>query len=151
MKLRYETAITTFIQLALMSFLIIVGGVIDTIKECQDGARSCLASSFLWLVMLIFGASFFVFLSALGYFAQAKRSRRLAILLIFAELGVAGICFKLLTNPSSVLSGLGSFAMLGLALWTIVLAYRLMQAKGGRIVAKPRASAIRPRRSKIPR
>lgn len=147
MKLRYETAITTFVQLALMALLIIVGGVIETFKECQDGASSCVASSFLWLVMLIFGAGFFVCLSALGYFTQAKRSRRLAILLIFAELGIAAISFKFLTNPSSVLSGLGSFAMLGLALWTIVLAYRLTRAKGGRIVAKTK-QAPRARRSK---
>lgn len=149
MKLRYETAITTFIQLALIALLIIIGGVIETIKECQDGASSCVASSFLWLVMLIFGSGFFVCLSALGYFAQAKRSRRLAILLILAELGIAAISFKFLTNPSSVLSGLGSFAMLGLSLWTVVLAYRLTRAKGGRIVAKTRTTRARRRPTKL--
>lgn len=147
MKLRYETSITTFIQLVVVSLFIIASGVIDTLKECQEhGASSCVASSFLWIVILFLVGGFFVSVCAIGYLAQTKRSRRLAKLLIVAEAGIALVSFKLLTTPSSWLGGIGSLIIFGLALWTIVLAYRLVKAKGGRVVVKSRIQKTRPRR-----
>jgi FtsH-binding integral membrane protein len=148
MTLRYETSITTFIQLVITSLFIIVGGVIETGKECQNGASSCVVSSFLWMVILLFVGGFFVCLTALGYFAQTKRSSRLAKLLIVAELGVALACLMLIRTPSSVLGGIGSFLIFLLSLWTVVLAYRLTKAKGARIVATTRTQKARPRRPK---
>lgn len=148
MKLRYETAVTTFAQLAVVSLFIIIGGVVDTIKAC-DEASSCVASSFVWMAILLFMAGWFIALTALGYFAQTKRSARLAKLLIIAELGVAAICFKLVTTPSSWIGAMGAGITLALALWTIVLAYRLTKAKGGRIVAQTRNPKTRPRSPRI--
>lgn len=146
MKLRYETSITTFAQLAVVSLFVIVSGVIATIKECED-ASSCVASSFVWMVILLLVAAWFTGLTALGYLAQTKRSARLAKVLIVAELGVAAICFKLATNPSSILGAFGSIIIGALAIWTIVLAYRLTKAKGGRIVAQTSTGRRRPPQS----
>jgi uncharacterized BrkB/YihY/UPF0761 family membrane protein len=144
--LRYETGITTFLQLALAALFVVVGGVSDMIKSCQDGASSCVTSSFLWMVILLFVIGFFMSLTALGYFAQTKRSSRLAKLLLITELGIAAISYKLLTASSSILSTVGVFIILCLALTTVWLAWRIIRAKGRRIVAstRPPARARRP-------
>lgn len=147
MTLRYETGITTFLQLALTALFVVIGGVSDMIKSCRDGASSCVTSSFLWLVILLFVIGFFMSLTALGYFAQTKRSSRLAKLLLVVELGIAAVSYKLLTASSSVLSTIGAFVILVLSLTTVWLAWRIIRAKGRRIVATNRTTQ-RPRQRK---
>lgn len=142
-RLRYETAIPTFVQLAVATFFVILGGVADTVENC-DSASDCVANSFLWLVIAFMVGGWFIAMSALGYLAQTKRNYKLARLLIAGELFTAFITFMLLKNPSSPLSFIGSAIIFVLAIWTIVLAWRLYQARGARIVAGSPSS--RPRR-----
>jgi len=74
------------------------------------------------------------FLLVLGYAAQERRSSRLAKLLIAAECFAA---FAYLYDVKQTPSGLERITNLIsclLAIWVIILAWRLARAKGGRVV-----------------
>jgi protein-S-isoprenylcysteine O-methyltransferase Ste14 len=73
-------------------------------------------------------------LLVLGYAAQERRSSRLAKLLIAAEILAALIYLYDTQHALSILERLTNLGSCLLALWVIVLAWRLSRAKGGRIV-----------------
>lgn len=144
MKLKYETGIATLIQLILMSALTFASQTGSVVKECtKDGgncARNLLTSVILYLlVTFIFG-----FIWLIGVTAQARRSRRLAQLLISIEcftalIALFSIKLALGHGNKSLLGLLASLAIAGLAAWIMLLAWRLMRAGGGRIVTGQRA------------
>jgi len=74
-----------------------------------------------------------------GYAAQDRRSRRIAQLLIGLE-GLTGLValFDAKHFPT-VLGLITSLIDLCFAAWVILLAWRLMRAKGGRITAPARS------------
>jgi hypothetical protein len=143
MTIRYETAITTFAQLAVATLFVMLGGVFDTVKHCTE-ASDCVANSFLWLIIVFMVAIWFIMLCSLGYLAQEKRSYKLARLLIAGELFTAFITFMLFSHPSSPISAIGALTVFGLSVWTIILAWRIYKARGSRIVTP--AQKTRPRR-----
>lgn len=145
MTLRYQTATATFIQLAVMTLLVIVGGIMDVVKNCESSAE-CVTNSFLWIIIAFMLACWYTALFAIGYFAQEKRSYKLARLLIAGELFTAFVALMLVKNPSSTYSRIGALVALCFAVWTIVLAYRIYKARGSRITTPSSKSSKRPRR-----
>lgn len=145
MVMRYHTSLATFIQLAVMTLMVIVGGIIDVAKNCEN-SNECVTNSFLWIIIAFMLALWYFGLFGLGYLAQEKRSRRLTKLLIAAESFTAFVALMFLKNPSSVYSGIGAAVALFFALWIIFLAYRIHKAKGGRITTTKHSGSTRPRR-----
>ncbi len=142
MRLKYETGIATLIQFVTLSGLNIATGIDSVIGGCRAKNTDCLSNTLLSLVFYLLIASWFGAVWFLGFTAQQLRSKRLAQLLICAELtilAVATFSIKLnLTNHDSLLSLVTSLIDVGLALWVILLAYRLMRVGGGRIPARQR-------------
>lgn len=144
MTLRYQTATATFVQLAVMTLLVIVGGIMDVAKNCENSSE-CVVNSFLWIIIAFMLAGWYAVLFAIGYFAQEKRSYKLARLLIAGELFTAFISLMLIRNPSSHYSRFGALIALLLAVWVMVLAWRIYKARGSRITTA-RSGQSRPRR-----
>lgn len=145
MRLHYQTATATFIQLAVMTLLTMIGGIKDVASNCEN-AGECVTNSFLWIIIVFMLAGWYVALFAIGYFAQEKRSYKLARLLILGELFTAFIALMLFRNPSSFYGGAAALIAAILALWVTVLAYRLYKARGSRITTASKKSTQRPRR-----
>lgn len=146
MSIRYQTSTATFVQLAVMTLLVIMGGIADVAKNCENAAE-CLTNSFLWIVIAFIIACWYAVLFAIGYFAQEKRSYKLARILILGELFTAFVALMFLRTPSSLLGVITSGAAIVLAAWTIVLAWRIYKARGSRITTPAkRTSGQRPRR-----
>ena len=147
-KLTYETGPATFIQFAVLGLLNIATGVQSVVLTCQKDNNDCLGNlldSFIFYLLILgwFGA-----VSALGFIAQHRRSQKLAWLLIFAEIAIAGVAFmniKLnLKYHNGWLTLITSIVDLVLAIWIISLAWRLSKASGGRVVTNQRARKRRP-------
>lgn len=145
MKLRYHTAFATFIQLAVITLLVIIGGIMDVAKNCENSSE-CVVNSFLWIIIAFLLAGWYAALFALGYFAQENRSYKLARLLIGGELFTAFIALMLIKNPSSFYSGMGAIIALIFAVWIVVLAWRIYKARGSRISTTRSGGTNRPRR-----
>lgn len=133
---RSQTGTATFIQLAVVTFFVVIAGVTDLFKNCEVGTE-CVANSFLWIVIIFMVALWFFILSGLGYAVQMKRSRRLAKLLILGELFTAFLAFMIFSHPSGPLSFIGGLVTFLLALATALMAFRIHQAKGGRVTTTP--------------
>jgi len=140
MTLRYQTGTATLTQLIVMLLLNFVNGVTSSISACtsHSGCVSNIVTTCLFIIVL---AAWLIFLSMLGYTAQDKRSRNIARLLIAAEVLVALVALFDIKHYPNILGLLTSLIDFVLAVWVIVLAWRLSKARGGRIVAstKPRA------------
>lgn len=78
-------------------------------------------------------ALWFFVLSGLGYAVQMKRGRRLAKLLILGELFTALLAFMIFTHPSGPLAFIGGLTTFLIAMATAFMAFRVHQAKGGRV------------------
>lgn len=145
MKLHYQTATATFIQLAVMTLLVVIGGIMNLAKNCENSSE-CVTNSFLWIIIAFLIACWYGTLFALGYFAQENRSYKLARLLIAGELFTAFIALMFIKNPSSFYSGFGAIIALLLAVWVIILAWRIYKARGSRIPTSTRSNSRRPRK-----
>lgn len=139
MKLTYETGVATLVQFVLISFLNILTAIGSTAHACTKDSNDCVSTLILSLLYYLLLVGWFGAVWLLGVAAQTRRSRRLAQLLIATE---ALIAFVALFNARHVHDDpLGKFvSIVGLvvALWVIVLAFRLMRAKGGRVVTRQR-------------
>lgn len=137
MKLTYETGTATLIQFIVLGMLNILTGLDSIVQTCRHDSPNCLENVFTSFVFYVLVITWFGFVCVLGYAAEQKRSRRLAQLLILAELLIAMVAFiniKLNLNASNgLLSLFTSVADLILAIWIITLAYRLMRAGSGRV------------------
>ena len=145
MTLRHQTSAATFTQLAVMTLLVIIGGVKDVASNCEN-ASECVTNSFLWIIIIFMLAGWYVALFALGYFAQEKRSYKLARVLIAGELFTAFVALMFVRHPSSFYGGFSAFVALIFALATTVFAYRIYKARGSRITTKQHKQSPRPRR-----
>lgn len=142
MKLTYETGLATMIQFIVLSFLNILTGLDSIIATCRHDSSSCVSNTLTSIIFYILIVAWFGIVCVLGYAAQERRSKRLAQLLILAEVMVAFVAFfnvRLnLRYHNGFLSLFTSITDLILAIWIITLAYRLIRAGGGRVVAKQR-------------
>lgn len=134
MKLHYQTGTATFIQLAVVLFLIVLNNIITLVQRCVGNSINCVGDAFVSLVMIVFAGAWFGFLSVLGYAAQDKRSQRLATALIVAQVGTAFAALAMMRLPGSWYVAVSAAIVFVIAIWVIVLAIRLRQAKGRRIV-----------------
>jgi hypothetical protein len=142
MKLRYETGIATLIQLVVMLLLNFVNALQSSISACSahSGCISNIVSNLLFIIVL---AIWLMFLSAVGYRAQDKRSRNFATVLIASEALIVLVAAFDIKHAPNILGLITSIVDLALAAWVITLAYRLRKARGGRVVVR---QSSRPRR-----
>lgn len=139
MKLKYETAVATLIQFVLLTFLNIATGLSSVVSECHKDSSNCVSNLLVSLIFFLLISVWFGFIWILGFAAQDRRSKRLARVLIVAEVFIALIALFNAKHHTSALSLATSLIDLALAIWVIALAYRLSRADGGRIMSKPRA------------
>lgn len=142
MKFTYETGPATLIQFVTLSMLNIATGLQSVSETCSKDGADCLGNFLISFIFYLLIVGWFGFVSVLGFAAQHRRSKRLAQLLILVEMliiFVAALNIKLnLTNDNGLLTLFTSIVDLLLAIWIITLAFRLMRASGGRVVAKQR-------------
>ncbi|MDL2363573.1 MAG: hypothetical protein QFB86_04305, partial [Patescibacteria group bacterium] len=139
MKLKYETGIATFVQFVLVSFLNIIINISSIVSGCAKNGGDCVWQAFASSVFILLIVVWFGGIWLLGYTAQKRRSRRLAQLLIMAEFSVFIIAGFNARHGHGFLNRLTSFIDVAFALLVIYLAFRLMRAKGGRIVSSSRS------------
>jgi uncharacterized membrane protein len=137
-RLRYETAIATFIQFVTLSLLGIANAVNSTVTTCHADSHDCISNLIVSIIFFILTALWFACVWVLGFAAQERRSKRLAQLLIAVEAFIALIALFNARHHTDFLSLFTSILDLSLAVWIIVLAWRLMRSSGGRIVARQR-------------
>jgi protein-S-isoprenylcysteine O-methyltransferase Ste14 len=138
MKLTYETATATRAQFIIISFLGIPNGLNSIITTCKDSHSDCFANTFLSFIYFILIVAWFGFLWVLGFAAQDRRSKRLATILIAAEALVLLISLFNARHHNDILGLVTSLIDAVLASWVIMLAWRLRQAGGGRVVSRGR-------------
>lgn len=80
----------------------------------------------------------FMIISAIGYTAEERRSRAAAYVLIAGQLATIAVSWGFLKHPNNWFGAVSAFIVIVLSGWVIMLAWRLAQAKGGRIVTVPK-------------
>jgi len=143
MAVKYQTGISTLAQFVTITFLNIVSLVITSVQGCVKSPGDCVGDTTLNLLYLLVLAGWFAFLWVLGYATQDRRSKRLAQLLIAAETVVFLAAALDAKHHPDILGLLTSLADLGFAALTILLAWRIWHAKGGRVTARPRRQRVR--------
>lgn len=142
MKLTYQTAVATLIQFIVVSLFTIGSQIGSVVTTCHKDGGNCVSNLITSIIFYILVAVIFGIIWLIGYGAQSRRSKRLAQLLICSEGFIALLAlfsFKLGLRSHNILGLLASLAMLALTVWIITLAFRLMRAGGGRVVARQRA------------
>jgi len=137
-KLKYETSIITFFQFITMSLLYFLINLGSIISVCKSQNYNCVSNSISSITLSIVIVIAFACVWLLGFYVQNRRSQRLALLLIIIEAGIFVVELFDAHNFPNILSLTTSLVDALLALWVIVLAFRLYRAKGGRIVARKR-------------
>jgi len=149
MKLTYETGIGTFIQFVLLSFLTLGSQIGSVVTTCHKDGSNCVSNLITSLILYILVGIVFGTIWIIGYGAQSRRSRRLAQFLICIEGFIALVSLfslKLNLHSKSVIGIVASLSILAIALWIVLLAFRLMRAGGGRVVRHSRTGRTRQRR-----
>jgi len=138
-KLTYETGIATLVQFIALSLLNIGTQLTSIVTTCHSHSSNCLTNSLSSIGYFLLIVIWFGLVWVLGYFAQKHRSRRLCLTLIFAEFMILVVAISNARHHTDVLGFITSLADVGLAMWVVYLAVRLMRARGGRIVSSERA------------
>lgn len=147
MRIRYETGIATFIQFIVGVLLSILTNGVGAIGECRStSAGECVSNLLVSLILIIIITVWLGFLLLLGYAAQDRRSPRLAMILMGAEAFAALIYLFDAKHAPDWLSRATNFISFLIAAWIIFLAWRLVRAKGGRIVHRQHSAARKPQR-----
>ena len=148
MRLRYETGVATLVQFSITTFLTFISGIYAVISGCAgQGGGQCVSNTFVSLIFIILTVGALGVLTALGYVAQERRSTRLAQVLIVLEIFAVIIYLFDTKQSNDIVDRITNFLSFLLAAWVILIAWRLMRAKGGRIVtqqARRRHHAIKP-------
>jgi hypothetical protein len=138
-KLTYQTGIATFIQFLALSFLTLASQLVSVVTTCHKDGSNCISNLITSTILYILVAVVFGSIWLIGSGAQSRRSRRLAQLLICTEgfIGlVALFSLKLSLHGKNVIGIVASSGILALAVWIIILAFRLMRSGGGRVVTQ---------------
>jgi len=137
-KLTYQTGIATLIQFITLSFLGMANGMNSIVTTCRHDSGDCMNNVFVSIIFFILTALWFGTVWILGTLAQERRSKRLALLLVGAELLIAMVAYFNARHHTDILSLVTSLIDLVLALWIITLAVRLIRSKGERITSGSR-------------
>ncbi len=135
MKLTYQTGIATMIQFILLSFLGIANGANSVVTTCRHDSTDCISNLIVSIIFFILTALWFGAVWVLGAMTQESRNKRLALLLIGAEGMIALIASFNAKHHTDILGLATSLLDLALAVWIIVLAWRLMRSEGQRITS----------------
>lgn len=142
MRLTYETGAATLIQFVFLGILNIANELYSIISTCTHSGGDCVGNLLASVIFYLLIMTWFGIIMAIGYGAQAKRSKPLCRFLIAAEALVvfaALVNIKLnLANSNGLLSLFTSLFDVVLAVWIITLAFKLMRSGGGRIVSRRR-------------
>lgn len=133
---KYQVATIALVQFIAMSLLGIANAINSIVVACKANDGSCGSNTLTSLVYFLLIAGWFGFLWILSFTAQQTRSRKLAFVLMGAEGLVAMIALFNARNHVDLLGLTTSVIDLTLAIWVIILAFRLLRAKGGRLVVK---------------
>jgi len=143
MKLTYQTGTATLIQFLVLSLFTLASQVDSIVTTCRKDGSNCISNLITSIILYILVAVALGTIWLIGYSAQQRRSRRLAQLLICVEgliFLIALLSIKVSLRQNKSILGLGtSFGVAILAVWVIILAFRLMRSGGKRITARPRA------------
>lgn len=139
MKLKYETGIATFIQFVAVSLLALANQINAIIVGCIQHKSGCVEDVIPSVGYFLVTVVVFAGIWTLGYFAQERRSRWLALGLVGIELLVIKVAKHNAENHTDLLSLASSMINLVLAAYIIFLAIRLIRSKGGRVVARQSA------------
>lgn len=145
MTLKYETGIATLIQFVTISLLNVINGAGSIVNDCSRHGADCVWNTFASFVYILLIIGWFGGLWVIGYAAQERRSKRLAQLLILGEAAVVVISLFNAKHGHGTFNRIISLTDLALALYVMLLAFRLMRAKGGRVVSSTRARRRRNR------
>lgn len=146
MKLKYQTGVAAFVQFIVGTALGFANETYSSISVCiQHNHSSCVTNSFANIILAILTACWFGFVAILGYAAQDRRSRRLARFLMLAEAAVILVALFDITHFPDYLGLVTSIIDLAIALWVMLLAFRISHAKGGRVVASTKTRSRRRR------
>jgi hypothetical protein len=145
MQLTYETGTATLIQFIVLGLLNIADALQSIISTCGNSNGDCVGNLLSSVIYYLLIVVWFGVILALGFAAQQGRSKRLARLLICAELAVivvAAYNVKLdkLGFHNGILSLLTSLIDIVISIWVVTLAYHLTKASGGRVVRRQRRS-----------
>lgn len=139
LKLKYETGIATSIQFVVVTILNLIDGVASSVSQCTSGSGSCFGDIALALVYFVLISICFGVLWLIGFAAQDRRSKRIALFLIAGE-GLVFLLslYNLTHHNTSLINSATSFVDLVLSVWVAFLAFRIMRAKGGRVRTRHR-------------
>lgn len=152
MKISYETGTATLIQFMVLGILNLATSLNSIISACHSG-KDCMTQAIVTPIYYILLTGWFASLWVLGYFAQERRSKWLARLLICAEGLVAIVALFNAKHHVDFIGLVTSIADLILAAWVILVAFRLMLSGGNRVVSHSRGGRQgrnRPRQRKKP-
>lgn len=149
MKLRYNTGQATIVQFIAVMLLGFVSSTISLFQAVDsEGSGSFATNLLLTVFILILQALWLGFICVVGFAAQDKRNRSLALLLIGLEGINLAVAFMNIRHPGNPVAFLASLTHILIALYIIWLAYEIYRSRGKRIVSRARKSpAVRPRRS----
>lgn len=137
-RLTYQTAAASLIQFITIMILGVPDTIINIISNCRSSNPNCASNMIVSIIFYLMTAVWFGLIMLIGYAAQKKRSRQLAVILggfEFITLVVAGyIDFP---NVSNILAKITSLIDVALSLSVIYLALRLFLAGDRRVVKKP--------------
>ena len=138
LKLTYQTAIASLVQFITLAILSVPNTIYNIVTTCHSDNTDCVSNTIVSLIFYLLTVAWFAIIMLLGYAAQRRRSRQLAVILIgfeFITLIVAGyIDFP---HETSILGKTTSLIDVLLSLWVIFLALRLFLSGSKRIVKKP--------------
>lgn len=137
MKIRYQTGFASLIQFIIISILGVPHALVSIISTCSSDHTNCVSNMIVSLIFFILTVMWFGFIAALGFFAQDKRNAKLAFILIGCEAANAVVAGYInFPGGTNILDKSISLIDTALSIWVIILAFKLMRAKGGRVVKK---------------
>ncbi len=141
MRIRYETTNATFAQFIVGVGLSFISGVASIIGGChQTAGADCVSNAFVSLILIILTVAAYGFLLGLGFVAQERRSRRLALALIGCEaFAMLIFLFDARQSPALVDKATNALSFI-IAAWVAYVAWNLSRAHGGRLVKRRRPS-----------
>lgn len=147
MRLRYNTGQATVVQFIVVMLLGFVTNAISLAGSASRDEGSFATDLLLTVFILILQAFWLGFLCVVGFAAQDKRNRSLALLLI----GLEGITFMVALfnarHPGNPVALMASLLHMAIAIYVAFMAFNIYRARGKRIVSRPKqAVAGRPRR-----
>ncbi|HEY1063777.1 MAG TPA: hypothetical protein VGE30_00585 [Candidatus Saccharimonadales bacterium] len=139
MKLTYQTGIAALIHLAVITGFNILNGIHSSVQQCTNGSSDCIGNiitSMLYFMLITF---WFAFLWILATAVQARRSRKLAFILIGCELLVVMVALFNADHHNHLLGLITSLVDAALAAWVAWLAFKVFIHGGARVTGSTRS------------